>query len=225
MGLYDYDEERIIFRRLAGENFAPVDLAWDEAEDGRVRELYETPSGRLLVFVEGKDGQLEVVERPRCRQACTQERVVLSAEFEDKPLGEYVARGEDLVSLGVRASWNADASTQLLHRDAKGWSLEDMPVEQGELRRMVAGSEGALFAVFGFPAGKDAEDEQLWHRDGEGQWQALELPEALTAPERAEGIALDLDLARVDEQQIWVAANAGEAHAVYALPIDPPRPR
>lgn len=214
LGFEDYEQERLSFRRLAGQNFAPVDLPWGEDAPGWPRHIHETPSGLLLVFtVNGEDERSHVVERPRCRTHCKVETIALPVDLDERGIGELLSRGEDSVTMGLRADWNSDASTQLLHRDAAGWRVEGAPIEGGEFRDLAAGADEGLFAVIG-----SGEREQLWHRDRAGEWSSIELPEHEAFAALPADAALELSLTRVDEATIWVAFNSSEAHLVYALP-------
>lgn len=211
----DYENEQLSFRRLGGENFAPVDLPWGEDAPGWARHIHETPSGLLLVFTANgeEDGTSHVVERPRCRTHCKVETVALPLDISERGIGQVLSRGEDSVSVGLRPGWDSDTSNQLLHRDARGWQLDNPPVEGGDFRDLAAGANEGLFAVVG-----KGEREQLWHRDAEGEWSAIDLPADPTFAAMPANAALELSLTRVDDDTIWVAFNGPSTHLVYELP-------
>ena len=213
LGFEDYDNETLSFRRLAGENFAPVDLPWGEDAPGWARHIHETPSGLLLVFTANGDSESYAVERPRCRTNCKPEAVELPVDLGERGIGMVLSRGEDSVTMGLRPDWGSKTTTQLLHRDAAGWQLEDAPVEDGEFRDMAAGADEGLFAVIG-----SGERDQLWHRDAAGEWSAVELPDDPTFAAMPTEAALELSVTRVDDHTIWVAFNGPDTHLVYALP-------
>jgi hypothetical protein len=207
LSVYDYENDRIAFKRVAGKNFSPVPLKWDDQKWGWVQDVYEHPSGRLFVFHEGPGSGNKVLERAKCRKECEVEDRDLPEV--DGPFGTFVARGDDQLSVQIKNDWEHDAAKKLLHRDADGWKLETAPVADGEFRAMVAGTGGALVAVIGTARG-----EQLWRRGENTVWERVELPEG-TEPKGPDA----LDLVRVDDQRMWLAINDEGEHAVYELAL------
>ncbi|NVB42920.1 hypothetical protein G6O69_34180 [Pseudenhygromyxa sp. WMMC2535] len=214
LALEDYDNERLLFRRVAGKNFAPVPLDWDDTR-GSVQDIRELPSGRLLVFSEVRGESTfenKVVERAPCRRNCEVETLDLPSVVSDRSYGRMVVRGEDELSVELRNN-ELEISQQLLSRDADGWVVDASPVDEGDFRELAATANVGLLAVVGV-----GEREQLWQRDAAGAWTAIALPEGFDA--LTEGASLDLDVTRVDDETLWVAFNGPDSHAVYALPAD-----
>jgi len=211
LAVYDW-EDTITFRRLAGKNFAPIDWTWDDESNANAPlDVFEAPSGRLFVFSRDDDGTMNVDERGFCRQNCKVERHEL-AKLEP---GAYpkasVALDDEHLAVGF-AKLDSGPSTKQLAIGGEGqWIVESAPVATKVFHAYTAGASGELFAVVGF--GERGDGEQLWHRDREGEWTALALPE---------GVGEDgarFELARADADTLWVAVNDDEDHTIYALPV------
>ena len=211
LATFDWDAEAITFRRLAGENFAPVDWAWDYEEDDTPYELVEAPSGRLFAFSRDREGSLRVDERAFCRQRCKVERHELPKAARDAYPSRSVALDDDHIVLGLRLDYDSVAASRLLIGGMGEWSADAAPVADEGFHDFLPGAAGELFAVVG--GVEEGASQSLWHRDVAGEWELVELPEAVAA----EGT--QLELARVDEDTLWVAVNDAETHAVYALPV------
>lgn len=172
-----------------------------------LKALFETKSGRL--YTVHKDGEALYVQRDCQDQAC------VAANSMKLPNGTKWAFGSSIRrrrhSLTAMADLQAlDGTTQahLLHYAAGGWKLEALAEAP---RGLWPTKDGGLWVAAG---------DELLHRDPEGQWRSVGVPDGATSVTAA---------MHGDAGELWIAATVGEKTVVYATHANaqqdaPPQP-
>lgn len=222
---WDYEAGKIGFSRVSGGRGAPRDLDIPrkvlEEDDAYPVEFFEDGSGQIHVLASASGDERSLIfSSQRCPKSQTRCEAEVS-EIEGRPdgnLGQVVTHERKLVTAALNDGWNERTwASHLMHYDGGKFSIEPAPAE-GHVRHMVSAGAGGLWAVVETPkAGVDRKDarrgdgaQQLWHRDGEGSWSKVELPEGLSP-----GASDNVDIAVDESNQLWLAVNAEGRHALF----------
>lgn len=201
-----FHEGAASFVRLAGKHPPPPEMPLLERD--RVVDFYESAGGTLFVFVDPQRDEpgetLEILRScedatPGCER--TSGVTLYSPEKHNFRTGAMAARQRRSISAAIFAEgYQVLDRSYLVHYETGGWKLESVPGDAKVTQLLPAPDGGLWIAAHG---GKT----QLWHRSEAGKWAAVTMPERWTG---------GVELARRDDQSVWLAVNAGEHHAIYA---------
>jgi hypothetical protein len=190
-----------VFTRVAG--------GTDDPSGGWLRgyliEFVETGSGKIYSI--SKDGERVFVQRDCADQACSDENAIALPFGGDWVFPLQVPRQRHSVSLAANVTQEGAQKHHVLHYETGGWKLESLRAAASGLW---PSKDGGLWARVG---------EQLWHRDPEGGWRNIGLPERAT----------DVSVAmRADQTELWIAATIDGKPVVFATHANaqelPPEP-
>ncbi len=159
---------------------------------GELVAFFETKSGRVYP-VRSKDGALHV-QRDCADLEC------VAKEAMRLPLGTQwsftrpVTRQQHSISSVAEARTGDSVQAHLLHYEAGGWKLESIA---GAPKGLWPAKDGGLWTIVG---------EQLLHRDPNGGWREVVLPEGATSVSAA---------MRGDSSELWIAANIADETVVF----------
>jgi hypothetical protein len=186
-GLLVLEEDELV--RLAG---AAADPQPGLFKGDRISTFVETRSGELYTISTTDDALY--VQRDCQDQACVDANAKLLPFGPNWSFAIQVPRQRHSVSL--TATCGGDMSKEfLLHYEKGGWKLETMPMAA---RGLWPSEDGGLWAMLG---------SELWHRDPEGGWRNVALPEG------AQSISAAMLL---DHSELWIAAVIGEQPKLFA---------
>ena len=161
---------------------------------GELAGLFETKSGKVYT-VRRRDGEL-VVQRDCADLECVQREATPLPSGQLWRFTSPVTRQQHSISTIAEVRVGEEASqSHLLHYEAGGWKLESMT---GTPEGLWPTKDGGLWTMVG---------AQLLHRDPNGDWREVVLPEGATAMSAA---------MRGDFSELWIAAAVGDATVVYA---------
>jgi hypothetical protein len=176
-----------VVERIAGNGDAPV----IGSHRGRVVEYIETDSGKVYVISEDGDEIHVVID---CADdACVAEKG-LKLPLTGWTFGRQATRDRHAASVLASAA----GREFVLHARPQGWALGEFPAGSGKPEAMWSTDDGGLWI--------QAADE-LWHRDPDGTWRDVALPE---------GVAEISVAVTTDQKELWIAGTLGGAPAAFA---------
>lgn len=182
--------------------FHPEMDSWTRvADNGDDPEIGVYKGESMLDFIETRARKYYVIsedtEHVYVQTDCADEACVAD-KTKMLPLGTKWSFGRQATRQRHSATVVATAASRkfLLHYESGGWKLEEFT--SGQADAMWATKDGGLWV---------RDDQQLMHRDPDGGWRKLALPEGLTGISAA--ITEDLG-------EVWVAGLVGGKPAVFA---------
>lgn len=190
-----------VFTRVAGGADDPLAGYYR----GYLVEWVETGSGKI--YTVSKDAEQVLVQRDCADQPCSDQNAIVLPFGTDWVFPLQVPRQRNSVSLAANVTREGAETHHVLHYETGGWKLESLRAAASGLWPT---KDGGLWARVG---------EQLWHRDPEGGWRNIGLPE------RASDVSVAM---RDDQTELWIAATIDGKPAVFAthanaqeLPAEP----
>ncbi|MFV8756000.1 hypothetical protein ACNOYE_36070 [Nannocystaceae bacterium ST9] len=177
-----------VTERVAGNGESPV----AGAHRGDVIDFIETSTGKIYVI--SKEGDTFHVVTDCADEACVSEKS-RALPLSGWTFGRQVTRDRNSVSVLASAA----GRRFVLHARPTGWALGEFPAGTNELSGIWASEDGGLWIK--------VHDGELMHRDPEGTWRSVALPEGLG------GITFALTS---DQKELWIAGTIASAPAVFA---------
>jgi hypothetical protein len=160
---------------------------------GYLVEWVETGSGKIYPI--SKDTERVLVQRDCTDQACSDQNTITLPFGKAWVFPLQVPRQRNSVSLAATVTHEGAEKHHVLHYETGGWKLESLRATASGLWPT---KDGGLWARVG---------EQLWHRDPDGGWRNIGLPERAT----------DVSVAmRADQSELWIAATIDGKPVVFA---------
>jgi hypothetical protein len=189
--------------RLAGNGEPPV----IGSHRGELVDYVETDSGK--VYVISKDAETFHVVSDCSDDACVAENS-RALPLNSWTFAHQVTRDRHAASMLATSG----AREFVLHVRPSGWALGEFPAGSGKPETMWASEDGGLWIQAA---------DALWHRDPDGNWRAVALPEGLS------GMSVAVT---TDQTELWIAGTLGGGPAVFAThanaqqsaPSAPPEP-
>jgi hypothetical protein len=156
----------------------------------QVLDFIET--GARKFYVISKDSDHVYVQTDCADEPCVQDKTKVLPLAADWSFGRQATRQRHSASVVAAAA----SRNFLLHYESGGWKLEEFT--GGQADAIWATKDGGLWV---------RNDKQLLHRDPDGGWRKLGLPEDLT------GITVAIT---EDRGELWIAGMVGAKPAVFA---------
>ena len=186
--------------RVAGQSPSP-EMGTFRGEG--LEAFFETKSGRL--YTVRRDGDALYVQRDCTDEACVALHAMKLPSGTQWSFGSSIRRRRHSLTAVAEVQVDAAKQAHLLHYAAGGWRLEALAEAP---RGLWATKDGGLWVAVG---------DALMHRDPEGQWRNVTLPEGASAVTAAmHGPA----------NELWIAATVADKTVVFAThanaQADPP---